>query len=170
MQITHICKPRLKNSYISVDKSANIVLKTPKVSSSYIQKLLTQKENWIQKKLKQIEINPPIVLSLDNIHDAKNLVYLQQRVEFFASIMQLKYSELKFRKMKSRWGSCNSRGTITLNKKLINTPKECIDYVVVHELAHLVYMNHSKKFHLLIDKYICDAKQAKEMLSRVVFI
>ena len=83
--------------------------------------------------------------------------------------MNLSYSDLKFRKMKSRWGSCNSNGVITLNKKLIKTPEICIDYVIVHELAHLVHMNHSKKFHLLIDKYMSNAKKAKELLSRVVF-
>ena len=83
--------------------------------------------------------------------------------------MGLKYSELKFRKMKSRWGSCSSNGVITLNKKLIKTPQECIDYVIVHELAHLIHMNHSKKFHQLVEEYFPQATGAKETLSRVVF-
>ena len=119
--------------------------------------------------MKNIELNPPILLSLDGINSKESKEYMTNRVDFFSKKMNLKYSELKFRKMKSRWGSCNSKGVITLNKKLINTPQECIDYVVVHELAHLVHMNHSKKFHKLVESYFPQANEAKSTLSKVVF-
>ena len=109
------------------------------------------------------------MLTLDGIDSKYSKEYLTKRVDFFAQIMGLRYSELKFRKMKSRWGSCNSNGVITLNKKLIKTPQDCIDYVVVHELAHLTHMNHSKKFHQLVKKYFPQADSAKDTLSKVVF-
>lgn len=160
----------MKNSYISIDKQAEIVLKTPKVSSDFIKKLLEDKEPWLRKKIKNLETNPPIFLNLDDINSSSSKKYLKNRVDFFAQVMNLKYSELKFRKMKSRWGSCTSKGVITLNKKLIKTPSKCIDYVIIHELAHLVHMNHSKKFHKLVLNYIHDANDAKEILARIVFI
>jgi len=88
--------------------------------------------------------------------------YLTQRIELYSDLMQLKYKELKFKKMKSRWGSCNSLGVITLNTNLLKLHKEQIDYVVVHELAHLVHMNHSKKFHTLVEKYFNDSLRVRK--------
>ncbi len=91
--------------------------------------------------------------------------YLTPRVEYLSSMMGLKYSELKFRKMKSRWGSCSSKNSITLNTELIKVDKELIDYVIVHELAHLTHMNHSKKFHSLVSSYISNAKELNKKLK-----
>ena len=48
--------------------------------------------------------------------------------------------------MKTRWGSCTPKGKIILNPELIKTPKGCIEYVIIHELCHLVYLNHYQKF------------------------
>jgi predicted metal-dependent hydrolase len=93
--------------------------------------------------------------------------YLTQRAEFFAQKMGLSYSELRFRKMKSRWGSCSSQKKITLNTALMKVDKALIDYVVVHELAHLVHMNHSKAFHALVAEYLSDAKARRSALKKI---
>lgn len=103
-----------------------------------------------------------IVKCYDNFYKEYARSYLTQRVEHYSNIMNLKYSELRFKKMKSRWGSCNSLGVITLNTNLLKLDKEQIDYVVVHELAHLVHMNHSKKFHALVDRYFSDSLRVKK--------
>jgi len=78
--------------------------------------------------------------------------YISKRFEIFKKEMNLNPSGLKFRKMKRRWGSCSSKGVITYNTYLIKKDKKFIDEVVVHELAHLVHFNHSKKFHTLVKK------------------
>jgi len=96
---------------------------------------------------------------------AKN--YLTTRLEKYSKIMGLSYSEIRFRKMRSRWGSCSSKGTITLNTELIKINKELIDYIIVHELAHLTHMNHSQKFHDLVDVYISNSKELKKKLKTV---
>lgn len=205
LKILHICKTNLKNSYISVKKSGEITLKTPKVSNDYIQKLLTDKESWIRKQLETVEKNPPnkiniqdeVVLfgevysidvdevrelreclknvAVSNIYNIskcydkfyKNYAqsYITPRVEYYSNIMNLKYSEIKFRKMRSRWGSCSSRGVITLNTGLIKIDKRLIDFIVVHELAHLVHMNHSKRFHSLVEQYMPNVKALNRELK-----
>jgi hypothetical protein len=96
---------------------------------------------------------------------AKN--YLTPRVEHYSRIMELDFIEIKFRKMRSRWGSCSSRGVITLNIELIKIDKRLIDFIVVHELAHLVHMNHSKKFHSLVERYLPDAKALNRELRAI---
>lgn len=206
LSIEHICKNTLKNSYISVSRESKIVLKTPRVSQSFISKLLLEKESWIRKQLLKIEQNPPVILNLedeillfgevysidmdeakylsellqrvktqskvsilkcyDNFYKHSAKQYLPKRVEYFADIMELNYKEIKFRKMRSRWGSCSSDGVITFNSELMKIQKDMIDYVVVHELAHLVYMNHSKIFHDLVNRYILNSKEIRKKLKK----
>ncbi|MCG7756220.1 MAG: M48 family metallopeptidase, partial [Nitrosomonas sp.] len=66
---------------------------------------------------------------------------------------------------KTRWGSCNSRGLVTLNWRLIQLPLHLIDYVVAHELAHLIEMNHSKAFWRLVGAIYPDYQAARNMLK-----
>ena len=162
LHVEHICKPKLKNSYISIKKEG-ISLRTPKVSTSFINDLLHSKESWMRKKLKEFEKKTQINKDIYNVDLAKS--YMRERVNFFATKMDLKYNELKFRRMKRRWGSCSSKKNITINLYLYSTSKELIDYVIVHELAHLVHMNHSKNFHNVVKFYMPDAKELEVKLQ-----
>ena len=75
--------------------------------------------------------------------------------------------EVEVRKMKSRWGCCYSRkGLVKYNTSLIKTPKECIEYVVVHELSHFKHQNHSKSFYGFVEKYIPDWKERRKVLNK----
>jgi predicted metal-dependent hydrolase len=75
--------------------------------------------------------------------------------------------QLTIRKMTSRWGSCTESGVITLNLKLIQVPKPYIDYVIVHELCHLVEHNHSHRFYHLLDRMMPDWRTRRERLNLV---
>ncbi|MEE9369093.1 MAG: SprT family zinc-dependent metalloprotease [Pontiella sp.] len=73
--------------------------------------------------------------------------------------------DIQIRKMKSRWGSLSAKGRLTLNADLIRAPKECIDYVVTHELCHLTHHNHSPAFYELLEKSMPDWKKRKHRLE-----
>ena len=76
------------------------------------------------------------------------------------------YPNLRIRKMTSRWGVCNRKTlTITLNSNLINYNIETIDYVIIHELSHLVHFNHSKEFWKVVSKYCPNYKQIRKSLK-----
>ena len=75
--------------------------------------------------------------------------------------------ELKLRYMRSRWGSCSSRNIITLNVELIKYPSACIDYVVVHELCHLLEMNHSPRFYRHLASIMPDWRQREIQLEQL---
>lgn len=214
LNIEHICKANLKNSYISVKPSktdsfphAKIILKTPRVSQRFITNLLEEKEAWIRKQLtrtaqnrvKIVNIEDEVLLlgeiysidvdeaqmlrellqntrintranilkCYDTFHKEYSKIHIIPRVEYFSKLMGLKYEEIKFRKMKSRWGSCSSKRVITFNTALIKVAHEFIDYVVVHELAHLVHMNHSKSFHSLVQKYIPHATIIRKKFKNI---
>ena len=70
----------------------------------------------------------------------------QDRLDVYANQMDLNYDALRIKTFRARWGSCSSKKIITLNWKLMFSNLEVIDYVVIHELAHLKHMNHSSKF------------------------
>jgi len=91
--------------------------------------------------------------------------HLEQRIDHFSKQMKLYPSTLKFRRMKSRWGSCSSHEVITFNTLLMQLSAEHIDYVVVHELAHLKHMNHSKAFHTLVASHLKDANNLRRTMK-----
>jgi predicted metal-dependent hydrolase len=72
---------------------------------------------------------------------------------------------MTIRKMEKRWGSCTPGGRIILNTELIKAPKSCIEYVIVHELCHLVHHNHARLFQTLLNKMMPDWKKRKDKLE-----
>lgn len=94
---------------------------------------------------------------------------LAQWIDHSQSILQLPQNPMpmRIRLMKTRWGSCSSRGNINLNLALIRAPLDCIDYVIVHELCHFREMNHSKKFWQLVTDCLPDWQHRKKRLRQL---
>ena len=79
--------------------------------------------------------------------------------------------QLQIRNMISRWGSCQKeKSIITLNRRLIEAPKNCIEYVVTHEFCHLIHPNHSKQFYALLQVMLPDWKESKDLLEKCVVL
>lgn len=79
--------------------------------------------------------------------------YLPKRLSELSAKMGVKYAKVQVRDVKSRWGSCSSKGTISLNWRLIMAPQDVIDYVLIHELSHVPYPNHGKGFWIFVEKH-----------------
>jgi predicted metal-dependent hydrolase len=79
--------------------------------------------------------------------------------------MDIKKPEIKIRKMKTRWGSLSKNNVLTINVDLIKAPKECIKYVIIHELCHLKYRDHGKDFINLMERIIPDWHKVKHKLE-----
>ena len=72
---------------------------------------------------------------------------------------------MKIMQLKKRWGSLSKNGTLTLNRDLIKAPKECIEYVIIHELCHLEHHNHGPEFYRLLERSLPDWVKRKHKLE-----
>lgn len=105
---------------------------------------------------------------IDSWFEQKTEMVFQDR--FTEMIKRFDYSNtpaLAIREMKKRWGSFLNKEKIFLNPKLIHTPKDCIDYVIVHELCHLKYKNHNANFWQFLDKKYPKWEKVKEKLETI---
>lgn len=96
---------------------------------------------------------PDIKKALARYAEKEARLHLSDRLRVLSSRMGLNPSKISFRKQKTRWGSCTSAGHISLNWRLVFAPEDVIDYVLIHELAHLRHQNHSKKFWDLVHQF-----------------
>lgn len=95
--------------------------------------------------------------------DSRNAIL--PRVHKFQTLLKVKPSAVRFRSTTSRWGSCNSRKVLTFSVYIAQLPNELIDYIVIHELAHIIQMNHSKDFWSLVAAFDPQYRQHRHELK-----
>lgn len=147
-------------------KDENLVLIAPNSGLNH-EKIIDKHKNWIYKKFKAIDASKKEAnlkeLNFSRCEDEfKELIH--KYVREFSFKLNVSVNRVYFRNMKSRWGSCSSRKNISINKYLIYLPENLIEYLVFHEIAHLVELNHSKKFWRIISsKFPNYAEMEKEL-------
>jgi predicted metal-dependent hydrolase len=90
---------------------------------------------------------------------------LPEQVEYYSKLLDIPFKKLKIKDQRTRWGSCSNKGNINLNWRIIMAPNQVVAYVIIHELAHLRFMNHSKDFWKLVESYLPDYKKWKKWLA-----
>jgi predicted metal-dependent hydrolase len=88
-----------------------------------------------------------------------------ERVIHFSKQYQINVGKIRITSARTRWGSCSSKGTLSFSWRLVLTPPEVIDYVVVHELAHTIHYNHSQLFWKLVEQWMPDYKERRKKLK-----
>lgn len=160
-----------KNVSITV-KNGRLIIKAPiGTSRSTIEKIVHKHYEWIQNRMKRDEEKRRLESSLTD-EDIKKLKkrakeILTEKTAYYAAIMGLSYAKVKINSAKTRFGSCSSNGNINYSYRLILYPERAIDYVVVHELAHLREMNHSDNFYKVVAEVLPDYKARRELLKAI---
>lgn len=143
-----------KTVSISVDGDGNAIVKAPmRMSARDIMAFVNEHEEWIRRRRQEMKASrPDKVLTMAEIRRLGDeaVAYIPGRVRLYAQRMGLKYGRITIKNQRSRWGSCSAKKNLNFNCLLMLCPKEVIDAVVVHELCHLVHMNHSKEFYALV--------------------
>ncbi len=158
-----------KSVSISVKGSAITVRAPRHISKARIDALVLEHKSWIEKQLYKQSI-PRIKdkpLSEEEVKKLRRLArqVLSAKAEHFAEIMDLKYSRIAITGAKTRFGSCSSKGNICFSYLLMLYPEQAIDYVVVHELAHLRELNHSAAFYRIVSAVLPDYKSRAALLK-----
>ncbi|MHC4212664.1 MAG: M48 family metallopeptidase [Planctomycetota bacterium] len=159
---------RAKHLSITIKPNRTVRVAIPKgVSLATAKKFLNSKIPWIKKhlnKLKQLQQNTTDA-KLPPINRYKARIILAARLNRLAKEHGFKFNKFFLRNQKTRWGTCSGKNNISLNMNLIRLPLELQDYVILHELAHIKYKNHSKKFWAHLDKYVGDAKTLRKKMK-----
>ena len=96
-------------------------------------------------------------------HQAKQ--WIVERAKHLAANHQLHYEQIRITSARTRWGSCSARNTLNFSWRLMLTAPEVVDYVIIHELAHTIHHNHSKRFWGLMEKMMPDYQKFRKRLK-----
>ena len=159
---------------LQVKEDGEVLLRIPnRLSARALQDFLNREESWIwqkaeqmQSRMKQREATGATSvgqLSREELEKIKEKI--GSRVRYYGKIMGVTVGRITIRNQKTRWGSCSSKGNLNFNYQLYYLPEELLDYVVIHELAHRRYMNHSADFWAEVEKYCPDYKIYRKQLN-----
>lgn len=168
-----IIRSKRKTIAIEIKPDATVLVRVPYfMKDEEIQKFINEKGHWITEHLKKVQkqrLDTEEVqkLTMDEVRQLADraLKVIPEKVKYYAEIMDVHYGKITIRNQKTRWGSCSGKGNLNFNCLLMLTPDEVIDYVVVHELCHLIEMNHSKAFWQQVERMMPDYKEHRRWLK-----
>ena len=182
-----VIRSNRKTLAIQINSDLTVTVRAPMYTSQRdIERILKEKEVWIQKHIEQMreqEAKRKEMQGENGEHDEsieheylsgeeiqklaeKALEYIPKLVSYFAKQIGVTYGRITIRNQKTRWGSCSGKGNLNFNCLLMLMPPEVIDYVVVHELCHRKKMNHSKAFWKEVEKILPNYKESVGWLKK----
>ena len=165
-----IIRSKRRTMCLQVKRDGSVLVRAPlHTSEKVINDFVFSHAEWIKKKQELVK-NAHIPEDFDKNEvkilkeQAKNII--EPILEKYSILMGVSYKKVSINSAKTRFGSCSSKKTLNFSYRLALYPYEVIEYVCVHELAHLTEMNHSKKFWKIVEKYLPDYKERKKLLKR----
>ena len=165
-----IIRSKRRTVSLQVRRDGSVLVRAPlRTSEKAIDEFVLKHENWIKSK-QEIAKNRhiPEDFSKNEIKELKNKLkeIITPILEKYSNIMGVEPIKVSINSAKTRFGSCSSKKTLNFSYRLALYPYEAIEYVCVHELAHLKEMNHSKKFWQIVASILPDYKKRKELLKK----
>ncbi len=102
---------------------------------------------------------------LEKWYRKEALAVIRQKAEEYARVLSVHFENIRIKDQKSRWGSCSSRENLNFNWRILMAPEPVCDYVIIHELCHLVFMDHSANFWNLVESICPQYRQYKKWLK-----
>jgi predicted metal-dependent hydrolase len=168
-----ILKSRRRTLSLSVTAELEVIVKAPISMPLWeINEFVQKHSEWIEKQLhfrrEQREKAKSLMLTPERIAGLKRQAaeQLPKRVAYYAGIMGVRPTGVKITSARTRWGSCSGKNGLNFSFLLMLVPPAAIDYVVVHELAHIRVKNHGAEFYREIERYLPDYKQRIALLKQ----
>jgi hypothetical protein len=176
---------RLKHFYIQIHPQKGVIVKNPGFSQERVEMLVLEKISWIFSKVRDLRLRNDIAALFQNdgkvlylgesillpssqtperFYKEKTPPLVLRLVEEWSFLMSVKPGKISFRKAKKRWGSCSHQNDLSFNLSLAQLPLECMTYIVIHELAHILHKHHQKAFWECVKSYLPDYKACEKQL------
>lgn len=154
---------------LEITPRCEIIVRAPKrMGDREIAEFVSKYRGWIDKKLpeaeKRAEKSKAISEKEEELRRAAREI-IPPLVERYSKIMSLKPASVKITSAEKRFGSCSGKNALCFSWRLMAYPTEAVEYVVVHELAHIRHHNHSPAFYALIEKYMPDYRRRQKLLK-----
>lgn len=154
-----------------IGAGGKLIVRAPySVSVKKIEEFLESRRNWIERHAEMQRLRE-VCRPEPSEEERKCLLarakeILPQKVKYYSALMGLYPTSVKITGARTRFGSCSSKNSICFSWRLMQYPEAAIDYVVVHELAHIKIKNHGSCFYLLVASVMPDWKKRRELLSK----
>lgn len=161
-----ITRKRIKHLRLVISPTLGQVrLSAPmRMPDKIIQDFIASKMPWIKKHLSSVVIPPQGPIESWQKQQLRETI--AQLVKKYESVMGVSVSEFRLKHMKTRWGTCNTRARrIWINTELARKSPECLEYIVVHEMVHLLERSHNARFKAFMDTFLPSWRQAKRELK-----
>lgn len=164
-----IIRTNRKSMAIEIRRNGEILVRIPsRVSDAAAKEFLLQHRHQVLISLQNLQARPePPMLSHQQIIALKQKAreMLPQKAAHYARLLQVVPKHVKITSAQKRFGSCSASKGVCFSYLLMQYPQAAIDYVVLHEIAHIVHHNHSKQFYDLIAQHMPDYKQRSALLK-----
>ena len=162
---------RRKTISLGVSEDGTITVRAPyRFPVKEADRFVEEHKDWIAVRLAEYEkiraLKPSYTEKEKSDYKRKAKAVLEEKCRCFAERMGVSYGTVTVREQKTLWGSCSAKGNLSFNWKLVRMPEEIMDYLVVHELAHRVEMNHSPAFWAVVERELPDYKRRRDWLKK----
>ena len=165
-----LIRARRRTMSLQLDRDGRAVVRAPYgVKKEFIDRFVAEHEVWLARA-REKQQNRRLAHPEPTDEERKALLarakeYLPMRVDYWSGIMGLTPTGLKITSARTRFGSCSGKNSLCFSWRLMQYPPEPIDYVVVHELAHILHHDHSPAFYALIERYMPDWRERMKLLK-----
>ena len=166
-----LIRARRRTMSLQLDRDGRAVVRAPYgVKKEFIDRFVAEHEDWLrcarEKQTARRLAHPEPTEAEREALLTRAKEYLPARVAYWSAVMGLAPSGVKITSARTRFGSCSGKNSICFSWRLMQYPSEAIDYVVVHELAHIRRHDHSPAFYALIERYMPDWRERAALLKK----
>ena len=156
---------------LEVTREGAVIVRAPKRTSiQAIERFVAEHEEWIQaasqRQAQRQAAHPEPTEAEKKAMIARAKALIPPRVDYYAALMGVKPTRITITSARTRFGSCSGKNALSFSWRLMGYPREAIDYVVVHELAHIRHHDHSPAFYREIEKVMPDHKARRALLKK----
>ena len=164
-----LVRSRRKTLAIEVDRTGRVVIRAPmRATGEQIERFVAAHADWIaraqarQRARLAAHPEPDEARRAELIRRAKE--ELPPKVAYYAQLMGVQPTGVRITSARTRFGSCSGKNSLCFSWRLMEYPEAAVDYVVVHELAHITHKNHGPRFWALVERYMPDYRARRALL------